>query len=404
MPLSGSRGGTTARQRLGLGALLSAGGHAVALIALGILISQRPPRGPEDPATDDVVAIGPIGDTAVGIPGWPTDNPPPGPAVERAAPAPAPAPPTARRPGRAAPGTRSTQPRLDRPPVATAAPVRPPAARPAAPLPATASGARGRTTAQAPTAPATAPRPAQAPTSIDVGGTGQAADPAGGAEQEGDPGSGVRAAFRSLLRKQLKAAWHPQEIYQRVDPTGQLKGSLLVTGVQVRLRADGQVDRAVVADSSGVRALDDEAMGAIRRMKLPPLPREILDDRAGFDVKCSLFLDVGMFRFARDIHRAISEIWRPSQAYRASEGMERTTILKLTLGRDGTLSAVDKVSSAGIDFLDRNALDAVRPGMRLPPPPTSYTASAGGTFMFVAFQHHLGEVHVLRPRERVDEF
>ena len=55
------------------------------------------------------------------------------------------------------------------------------------------------------------------------------------------------------------------------------------------------------------------------------------------------------------------------------------------------------INSAGIDFLDRNVLEAVKPGMRLPPPPPGYANSPGGTFMFVAFQHHLGEVHVLRP-------
>jgi TonB family protein len=81
-------------------------------------------------------------------------------------------------------------------------------------------------------------------------------------------------------------------VYQRVDPGGTLRGSLLVTGIQLRIRGDGVVERAHLADSSGVTPLDDEAMAAIKRMKLPPLPPEILDDKGGFDVKCSMNFDL----------------------------------------------------------------------------------------------------------------
>ena len=114
--------------------------------------------------------------------------------------------------------------------------------------------------------------------------------------------------------------------------------------------------------------------------------------------------DLGTFRFAREINKAIADVWRPSLAYKASDPIERTTLVKLTVGRDGTLAQVNMLSSAGIDFLDRNVTEAIKPGLRLPPPPPGYANSPGGAFLFVAFQHHLGEVEVRRPKERIDEF
>ena len=268
--LGGLRRPATARQRMGLGVALSAGLHALALVFLMVAVTRDPPRSLDHVATDEFVTIGPIGDSAIGIPGWPTDTPAPGPAVERAAVAPT--APTPRLSGAVAPGTRSISPRPVRRPVAIVAPARPPVARPAAPPTATAASSRGRAVAQTPAAPASGPRTAQIPAGIDVGGAGTGQAPAGGAPQEGSPGRSPLADFRALLTRRVKAAWDPWLVYQRVDPAGTLRGSLLVTGIQLRLRADGVVERAKLAESSGVEALDDEAMAAIKRMKLPSLP------------------------------------------------------------------------------------------------------------------------------------
>jgi TonB family protein len=398
--LGGLRRPPTARQRLGLGVVLSGGAHALLLAVLTVAVTRDPPRPLDNAATDEFVTVGPVGDSTIGIPGWPGDTPAPGPAVERASPSTA--APKTRLPGPTAPGPRTLSARPVRRQVATSAPSRPPVPRPAAPPAATAPTSRGRSVAQSPAPPATAPKPAQAPSGIDVGGAGPGQTPAGGAPQEGSPGRSPLADFRALLARKVKAAWDPWVVYQRVDPGGNLRGSLLVTGIQLRIRGDGVVERAQLADSSGVAPLDDEAMAAIKRMKLPPLPPEILDDKGGFDVKCSMNFDLGTFRFAREINKAIADVWRPSLAYRAADPLERTTLVKLTVGRDGSLAQVNMINSAGIDFLDRNVLEAVKPGMRLPPPPPGYANSPGGTFMFVAFQHHLGEVHVLRPKERID--
>ena len=159
--LGGLRRPATARQRMGLGVALSAGLHALALVFLMVVVTRDPPRSLDNVATDEFVTIGPIGDSAIGIPGWPTDTPAPGPAVERAAVAPT--APTPRLSGAVAPGTRSISPRPVRRPVAIVAPARPPVARPAAPPTATAASSRGRAVAQTPAAPASGPRTAQAP-------------------------------------------------------------------------------------------------------------------------------------------------------------------------------------------------------------------------------------------------
>jgi TonB family protein len=390
----------TARQRLGLGVVLSAGVHAAALITLMVAVTRQPPGPMDRTATDEFVTVGPVGDTTTGIPDWPTDYPASGPAVDRAAPTSA--PPRPRAAGIEAAGPTRPSPRAVRRQVATSAPARPPVPRPAAPPAATAPSSRGRAVAQAPATPATSPNPAQVPGGIDVGGAGLGQTPSGGAPQEGTPGRSPLADFRALLVRRVKAAWDPWEIYQRLDPAGKLRGTLLVTAIQMRLRGDGSLERAQLAQSSGVAPLDDEAMAAIKRMKLSPLPSEILDDKGGFDVKCSMTMEIGVFRFAREIRNAIADVWRPSLAYRASDPMERTTLVKLTVGRDGALSQVNVINSAGLDFLDRNVIEAVKPGMRLPPPPPGYANSPGGAFMFVAFHHHLAEVHVLRPKERID--
>jgi TonB family protein len=136
---------------------------------------------------------------------------------------------------------------------------------------------------------------------------------------------------------------------------------------------------------------------------LPPVPASMLDDRAGWTVLCKFYLDVGLFRFAAEIRNAISEKWRPSRAYAATSDQERKTVARFVLQRDGSLVSAEVVQSAGIDFLDANALSAIRPGMRLPAPPPAFLHQPGPVNVFVAFLHQAGDVRLLKPREDVEE-
>ena len=401
--VSGQRRFRTTRQRLGLGVLLSALVHLLALGALvALVVGERDAAAPaEAPATEEIT-ISEVGEAMLGPAGW---------GASAGTPAPQPASPSPAAPRRASyPNPRGIDQtvKLARPaprrPVATARTATP-AARPLVAAPATAPV---RPVASASAPPAAAP-PASRPqvTAIDVGGTGATPEAPGGGDRLGqprvDPVQEALAAFRAQLKQAVRTVWRPLEVYKRVDPEGRLTGSLLVTAMQVRLRADGSLEQVAVSEGSGVRALDEEALGAIRRMKAPGVPAVILDDRGGYDVRYTLTLEVGMFRFAREVHKAIADAWRPSLAYRQSEALERKTVVRLTVSRDGVINQAAVITPAGIDFLDAGALAAVKPGMRLPALPPAFKNSPGPISLFVAFSHHLGELHVLRPRERVDE-
>ena len=218
---------------------------------------------------------------------------------------------------------------------------------------------------------------------------------------EADP---ARAAFRAQLRRHLHEAWHANEVFARIDPQGRLDGSLFTTAIQVRLHPDGTIDRAELAESSGIAPLDKEALGSLGRMEpLPPVPASMLDVAGGWNVLCKFYLDVGLFRFAADIRRVISEMWHPSRAFGTTATEERKTVVRLLLKADGTLVSAEVVGSAGVDFLDANALTAVRPGAHLPVPPRAFMRQPGPANVFVAFLHQAGDVRVLKPREDVED-
>ncbi len=250
--------------------------------------------------------------------------------------------------------------------------------------------------AGSPTAAASAP-PAAAPEKA------VPAPPPESAPSTGTPVPSPRSLFLAQLKRHLRAAWRAGEVYARVDPTGRLEGSMFVSGLQVRLRANGTVERAELKDSSGIPDLDHEAQGTVARMQpMPPLPDELVDASGGFDVRCSFHLDVGLFRFANKLHHAIAEHWRPSQAFAATSEVERKTVVRLRLDRQGVLVDGVVVASAGVDFLDSGAVAWVKPGIRFPPPPPAFGKGEGPVPVFVAFLHRAGEPRVLKPREDLE--
>jgi outer membrane biosynthesis protein TonB len=211
------------------------------------------------------------------------------------------------------------------------------------------------------------------------------------------------AALRTELKQRLRAAWRARAVYERIDPQGRLQGTLLVTKLNVRLRADGSVEKTALHDSSGIPALDTEATAAVGRMKpLSPLGPDLVDAQGGFLVRCAFHLDLGLIHFANQLHQAIAGEWRPGRAFMSSGDRERVTVIRLELSRQGRLLQAALEQSAGIDFLDRNALGWARTGMPLPAPPANFMRGAERVPIWVAFAHLSGRFVVRDPEEDLD--
>jgi outer membrane biosynthesis protein TonB len=212
-----------------------------------------------------------------------------------------------------------------------------------------------------------------------------------------------RAAFRAELRRRIKADWRPADVYRRVDPAGRLQGSLFSTRVTLRLRPDGSIVSSRLKATSGVPALDKEAMEAIGRTRPPPVPKAMVDDEGGLTVDCELSLDVGMFAFAAKIRAVVAGRWRPSPAFSQTSEQERITLVRMLLSRDGKLLQTEVAQSAGIEFLDRAAREAVPLGTNLPVPPPAFTRQPGPAQVLISFRHKQGVVGILMPREEMQE-
>jgi outer membrane biosynthesis protein TonB len=272
---------------------------------------------------------------------------------------------------------------------------------------------RPRRVAVAPTRPravtGTAPRPAPAP-ARPAGRTLATTDPGSLAPERavlpakaGSSGPSAMSLFRAELKRNMRAAWRAREVYERIDPQGHMQGSLLVTKLNVRVRQNGTVEHAAMHASSGITALDTEATSAIARMKpLTRLPDELVDDKGGLLVRCAFHLDLGLFRFANQLHHTIAELWRPGRAFQVSGDRERVNVVQLLLNRNGSLVEAKVVQSAGIDFLDKNAVAWTTPGMLLPAPPPNFMRSSPRVPIYVAFAHVSGRLIVKDPEEDLE--
>jgi protein TonB len=94
------------------------------------------------------------------------------------------------------------------------------------------------------------------------------------------------------------------------------------------------------------------------------------------------------------IKEAISQRWRPGQAYRAHDPYgrvygvkDRETMLHLTLRPDGTLYEVYVLKESGVGFLDDVAIDAVREAQPFPNLPKKLVEPDG--FIHLKFAFHL---------------
>lgn len=91
------------------------------------------------------------------------------------------------------------------------------------------------------------------------------------------------ASFFNRLKRDVAQNWHPDVVYLRRDPQGNIYGTKdRLTVLRVTLKPDGSVDDIYVAKQSGVDFLDDEAVRAFREAQpfVNP-PTGLVDARSG---------------------------------------------------------------------------------------------------------------------------
>jgi TonB family protein len=90
------------------------------------------------------------------------------------------------------------------------------------------------------------------------------------------------ASFFNRVKRGVAQEWHPDVVYVRHDPTGNVYGTKdRVTVLRVHLRPDGSVKELSMLQSSGVEFLDEEARDAFRRAQPFPNPPPQLVDGDG---------------------------------------------------------------------------------------------------------------------------
>jgi TonB family protein len=81
------------------------------------------------------------------------------------------------------------------------------------------------------------------------------------------------ANFFNRMKRQVARNWHPDEVYLRRDPTGNIYGTKdRITVLRISLKPNGQLAKVYVSQQSGVDFLDDEAIRAFRESQPFPNP------------------------------------------------------------------------------------------------------------------------------------
>jgi TonB family protein len=209
------------------------------------------------------------------------------------------------------------------------------------------------------------------------------------------------AGFLNLVRDRVRKLWRVREVYQSSDPDRRFRGGALVTELAVRVAPDGTVTRTTVEKGSGLEAVDAEAGAAMRRAGPFPPPAGIADADGSFSFTFTFTFDLSPLRFLTAVRQTLLERWRPSRAFRQVGDHQRITAVRVLIRRDGEVVQINPVASAGIDFLDAGALQAVKIGDRLPALPDSFPRLPGGVLaLWVEFQHRVGSPSDIRVSRR----
>jgi TonB family protein len=124
---------------------------------------------------------------------------------------------------------------------------------------------RGQTGAGggAPTVPNLKPAPEVLERALGGGSVDHLDDVAEGDETSLNAKKWVHASFFNRLKRAVRQSWDPGTVWRRLDPSGQVYGfKTRITEVRVSLTTSGQLAKVVVTQSSGVSALDEEAVKA----------------------------------------------------------------------------------------------------------------------------------------------
>src|SRR5205085_10535651 len=74
------------------------------------------------------------------------------------------------------------------------------------------------------------------------------------------------ATFFNRVKRLVAQKWHPDVVYRRYDPNGQVFGTRdRFTVVRVLLNRDGSLKTVALEKRSGVEFLDEEALSALRQ-------------------------------------------------------------------------------------------------------------------------------------------
>lgn len=81
------------------------------------------------------------------------------------------------------------------------------------------------------------------------------------------------ASFFNRVKRAVGDEWHPDTVFLRHDPSGNIYGVKdRMTVLRVQLKADGRLHGLSIVQASGVAFLDDEAMSAFKRAQPFPNP------------------------------------------------------------------------------------------------------------------------------------
>jgi TonB family protein len=91
------------------------------------------------------------------------------------------------------------------------------------------------------------------------------------------------ASFFNRVKRQVAQNWHPNRVYRRRDPSGNIYGFKdRLTVLRVKLTPSGKLQGVHLEKASGVAFLDDEAIRAFRLAQpFPNPPRALIDQKTG---------------------------------------------------------------------------------------------------------------------------
>jgi TonB family protein len=117
------------------------------------------------------------------------------------------------------------------------------------------------------------------------------------------------AGFFNRMKRQVAQNWHPDNVYVRRDPSGNVYGTKdRITVLQVSLTPTGSVAKVLVAQQSGVDFLDDEAIRAFQEAQpFPNPPAGLVDQRSN-----TITFSFG-FHFQIGGERSSWRVFRPAE-------------------------------------------------------------------------------------------